>query len=60
MMTNGDCEGRIFSPTLTQIMESFSYSPLITHFIWKKYMKKRPENVEYAKMRHGEVILTLQ
>ena len=27
VMTNGDCEGQIFYPILTQIMDSFSFSP---------------------------------
>ena len=60
MMTIGDREGRIFYPILTRIMDSFSCSPLITSFILKKTWKSLPENYEYAEMRHGDVILTLQ
>ena len=32
VMTNGDPEDRFFYPTLTQIMDSFSCSPLDTTF----------------------------
>ena len=36
-MTNGDREGQIFYPILTQIMDSFSCSPLIPHFLLEKH-----------------------
>ena len=58
MMTNGDREGQIFLSHLTQIMDSFSCSPLKTSFYIGKYEKKLPEDREYDEMRHGDVILT--
>ena len=57
VMTNGDREGRIF--LLSQIMDSFSCSPLNTSFYIGKTWKRLPENPEYAEMRHGDIILTL-
>ena len=45
VMTKGDHEGRIFYPTLTRIMVSFSCSPL---FLFKN---KLPEVPEYAKIQ---------
>ena len=58
-MTNGDHEGRIFYPVLTQIKEYVSCSPLKPQFYWKS-MKNASRKHEYAEMRHGDVILTLQ
>ena len=49
MMTNRDPEGRIFYPTLTRIIDSFSCSPLVL-FI-HLYQNKLPEVPEYAKMQ---------
>ena len=50
-MTVGD-------PILTKLWILFSCSPLNTSFILEKL--GLPENPEYAEMRHGDVILTLQ
>ena len=41
-------------------MDSFSCSLQDTSFYIRKTSKRLPENSEYAKMRHGDVILTLQ
>ena len=41
-------------------MDSFSRLPLNTSFYIGKNVKRLPENPEYAEMRHGDVILTLQ
>ena len=60
VMTNGDPEGRVFYPILTQIVDSFSCSPLCTTFYIEKRWKRLPEYHEFAEMRHGDVILTLQ
>ena len=50
MMRNGDCEGHIFYPILTQIMDSFSCSLLnITAFYVLKKLKEVPE---YAEMQY--------
>ena len=54
MMTNGDPEGRIFYPTLTRIIDSFSCSPLflfIFLIIYLFILNKLPEVPEYAKMQ---------
>ena len=53
-MTNGDPEGRIFYPTLTRIIDSFSCSPLflfIFLIIYLFILNKLPEVPEYAKMQ---------
>ena len=44
----------------TRIMDSFSCSPLNTSYYIGKKIKRLYENPEYAEMRHGDVILTLQ
>ena len=46
-----------FYPILTQIMDSFSCSPLHTSFLLKKNMQKAPRKSQYAKMRQDDVIL---
>ena len=60
MMTHGDHEGRVFLSILTLLMESFSRSPLNTSFYICKREKNFQKNPEYADVRHGDVILTLQ
>ena len=56
VMTNGDQEGRFFLSILTRIINCFSCSPLSTAFYIRKTWKRLPENLEYAEMRHGDVI----
>ena len=53
VMTNSDHEGQIF-------LDSFSCSPLNTSFYIGRTWKRLPENPEFAKMRHGDVIFTVQ
>ena len=60
-MTNGDREGRIFlSNPHTNNGFFFSLTIKYLFLYWKKTWKRLPENPEYAQMRHGDVILTLQ
>ena len=59
-MANGDHEGRIFYPIFTNIMDSFSCSPLNAYFILEKHDKDFKKNPEYAEMLHGDIILTLK
>ena len=47
-------------PILTRIMDSLSCSPQNIAFYIGKTLKRTLENPEYAEMRHGDVILTLQ
>ena len=47
-------------PTITLMMDNFSCSPFNTSFILEKTWKRLPEYPEYAVMRHGDIILTLQ
>ena len=50
-----------FYPNLTRLfLDSFSYSPLSTTFYIVKNMKMLLENSEFAEMRQGVIILTLQ
>ena len=49
-----------FYPILTQIMDSFSCSPLSATFYIGKTRKRLQENPECAEVQHGGVILTLQ
>ena len=53
MKTNGDPEGRIFYPTLTQIMDSFSCSPLFSFIYLFVYLfeDQLPEVPQYVKMQ---------
>ena len=60
VMTNGDREGQIFLSPLTHIMDSYSCPTLSTTFYNRKNMKRLRENPDFAEMRHGDVILTLQ
>ena len=61
MMTNGNREGRIFLSHPHTNNGLFSCSPLSTAFyIEKENLKKFTENLEFAEMRHGDVILTVQ
>ena len=60
MMTNGDHEGRVF---LSHPHTNNGFFFLLTtkySFYIDKAWKRLPENPEYAEMRHGDVILTLQ
>ena len=60
MMTIGDHEGRIF---LSHPHTHDGYIFLLTskHLIlYYKNMNNLPENHEFAEVRHGDVILTLQ
>ena len=55
VMSNGDREGQIF------LYHPFFFLLTTKYLIlYWKYMKKLPENPEYAEMRHGDAILTLQ
>ena len=60
-MTNGDHEGRIF---LSHPHGNNGLFFLLTTkyliLYWKTHEKDFQENLECAKMRHGDVILTLQ
>ena len=56
VMTNGDSEGRIFPSYPHTNNELFFCSPLNTSFYIGKTWKRLPEILEYAKMRHGDVI----
>ena len=49
MMSNGDPEGRIFYPTLTRIMDSFSCSLLFFFYLFI-FLNKLQDVPEYAKM----------
>ena len=49
-MPNGDKEERIFYPTITQIIDSFSCSPLNRPTAFLYFLKKAPEVPEYAEM----------
>ena len=60
VMTNGDHEGRIFLFHPHTNNRFFSCSPLNASFYIGNTWKRLPENPEYAEMRHGDVILTLQ
>ena len=60
VMTIGDREGRIF---LSNPYTNDGYFFLLTTkylILYYKDMKKLPEMSEFAEMRHGDVILTLQ
>ena len=60
MMTNGNPEGRIF---LSHLHTHDGFFFLLTTkylILYKKDVKRLPENPEFAEMRHGDVILTLQ
>ena len=59
-MTNGDYEGRMslsHPHTKNGLFCFLTTKRLILY--WKTNMKMFSENPEYAKMRHGDVILTL-
>ena len=57
MMTIGDREGHIFFPTLILMMDDFFILLATKYLILSfKYMKKLPENPEFAKKRHGDDI----
>ena len=60
VMTNGDCEGSIFLSHPHTNDGFFSCSPLNNSFYIGKTWKRLPESPEYAEMRHGDIILTLQ
>ena len=60
-MTIGDREGRIFlSHPRTNYGFSFLAHHLISHSYWNKTLRRLPETPEYAEMRYGDVMLTLQ
>ena len=62
-MTNGDREGRVFQShfhTYKGFFFLLTTKYLLLYVYWKKTWKRLPENFEYAEMRHGDVILTLQ
>ena len=54
MVTNGELKGPIFYPTLTQIMDSFSCSPLNFTFFFKLSKVS-----DYTEMSH-KVMVPLQ
>ena len=60
VLTNGDLKGRGFLSHPHTIMNYFSYSPLSTAFCIERTRKSLPGSHEFAKMRHGDVILSLQ
>ena len=57
MMTTVTARDGFFCLILTRIMDYFSCSPPNASFYIEK--KRLPETLEYAEMRHGDVILTL-
>ena len=61
VMTNGDHKGRIFLPH-PHTNSGFFFSPTTRYLIlyWKYVEKRLQEHPEYAVMRQGDVILTLQ
>ena len=60
VMTIGDCEGRIFlSHPHSNNRFFFLHATKYLILYWKD-MKSLPENPEFAEMRNGDVILTLQ
>ena len=60
MMTNGDPEGEIFlSHTHTNNGFLFLFTTKY-HILYWKNMKKASRKLDFAEMRHGDVILTLQ
>ena len=60
MMTIGDHERRIFLSHPHTHVEYFFLFTTKYLILYNKDMKKLPENPEFAEMRHGDVILTLQ
>ena len=61
LMTICDSKGWIF-PCHPHINNGLSFpaDPLKQHFKFEKLKKRLLENPEFAEMRHGDVILTLQ
>ena len=60
MMKNGERKGQIFQfPPSHKYWNIFLARRYIPNFIFED-MKVPPENPEYAEIRHGDVILTLQ
>ena len=60
MMTNGDPRDGLFYPSLTQIMDSFSCSPLFSFiylFINLFISNKLPEVPDYAKIQFHMMML---
>ena len=60
MMTIGDREGQICLSHPQTHNEYFFLLPTKYLIVYNKDMKKLPEKPEFAEMRHGDFILTLQ
>ena len=59
MMTKGDQEGRIFL-SHPHTNNGFVFSLTTNTLFYNEKHKRLPKKPEYAEMRHGYVILTLQ
>ena len=61
VMTNSDCDGQNFlSHPHTNNGFFFLLTTKYLILYWKKHEKRLRENLKYAEVRHGDVILSLQ